>query len=85
MRTVWTAGLKGNELSEIKKDFAQSIYLRKRLTDILQGRIESTREKLVSSDTYMSPSWAHLQADGVGYERALREVINLLESESLKS
>lgn len=84
MRATWTTGLGKQEASEIKKDFLQSVHLRKRLTDILTSRIESSRVNSISPDKYDSPSWAYIQADNVGFERALREVINLLESSSLK-
>lgn len=84
MRTTWTAGLNKQQSEELKKDFGQSVFLRKRLTDMLESRIKSAREKSISPDMYSSPSWAHIQADNVGYERGLREIINLLDSESLK-
>lgn len=84
MRTTWFSGLSKDEKAEIKKDFLSSLQLRKRLVYIAKSRIESAREKTVSADMYNSPSWAYVQADNVGYERAMREIINLLESNGLK-
>lgn len=84
MKTIWTSGLSKDKASELKADFIHSVYLRQRLSEILQNRIESARDAVVSSSRYESPSWAYIQADNIGYERGLREIISLLDSNSLK-
>jgi hypothetical protein len=79
MKTVWTAGLTPEQTTEIKKDFVGSAILRKRLTAILEGKTSSSRDASMTKDGYANPNWAYLQADARGYERALSEVISLLE------
>lgn len=77
MKTSWTKG-KNPELSkEIRASFAGSVVMRKRLQEVVRGKIEeslSTKE-----DDYDNPSWAYKQADSVGYRRALKEINSLLE------
>lgn len=80
MKTTITAGLKGQQLDDVKQEFASSPHLRQRLNEVLEAKIESQRTFATSKERYDSPSWAMIQADSIGYERALREVISLLSS-----
>lgn len=79
MKTLWNKGLDAEKKAEVKKDFEAAALLRSRLKLLLDEKIESSRTKARSSNTYDSPSWALTQADSIGYERALFEVISLLE------
>lgn len=79
MKTAWTKGLNEKEATEISADFIAASHLRKRLISLLQEKERITREKLRSEALYEKPSWAYQQADGKGYERALNEIISLLE------
>lgn len=81
MKTVVTKGLNEQEQMEIRQEFIASAHLRKRLITLMNERIDSARTKCISSSSYENPSWAYLQADNVGYERALKEVISILESD----
>lgn len=81
MKTVVTKGLNEKETKEIRQEFVASAHLRKRFIQLFEERIVSSRSKTIASSTYDSPNWAYLQADNVGYERALKEVISILESE----
>lgn len=81
MKTNWTKGLTAEQAMELKKDFVSCPLLRKRLTELSREKIESHRKALVSKEGYANPSWAYQQADGIGYERALLEVISLLNDE----
>lgn len=78
MKTIWTTGLDPKTKKEIEDDFKSCPLLRERLSAILSKKIDSLRDSTVSKDAYASPSWAYLQADAVGYERAMKEVISLL-------
>jgi hypothetical protein len=78
MKTVWTAGMDADASQEITSDFKSANLLRKRLDAILCSKISSCREDALSKNKYDSPSWAYLQADAVGYERALKEVISII-------
>ena len=65
---------------EERKDFIdlfkRNTILRENLVKFLQ-----TRVKEVKSFDYNCPSWSHKQADINGYNRALKEIIKVLESE----
>ena len=78
MKTVWTAGMDVDASQEITSDFKGAKELRKRLDKLLCDKINSCREDVLSKIKYESPSWAYVQADAVGYERALKEVISLI-------
>jgi hypothetical protein len=80
MKSTLTAGLTGQQLDDLKQEYFSSPHLRQRLTEILNTKIETGRTFATSKDRYDSPSWAMIQADAIGYERALREVISLLSS-----
>lgn len=78
MKSTITKGLTEDERMEITQDFIRSHALRKRLSAIFNEKISSSRGKSISVDAYDSPNWALRQADEIGYERALNEVISLL-------
>lgn len=84
MKTAWTAGLKEQEKKEVVEDFKASPALRARLTQMLTKKIDSERTSSLSKISYDSPSWPYLQADTNGYERALREVISLIDEEKVE-
>ena len=78
MKTSITKGMTEEETKEISMEFISSVYLRKRLVEVLEDRIASSRASVIASSSYDSPAWPFVQADNNGYERALREVISLL-------
>lgn len=78
MKTSWIAGCTPEETQIIRSDFKGSIYIRKRLETLLQEKINSSMSSTRKKDCYASASWPYLQADAVGYERALTEVISLI-------
>lgn len=77
MKTTWIKGLEGREKEEMEASFSSSAGLRLRGIEICREKIEVCRKASISSDAYNSPNWAYKQADAVGYERALQEIINL--------
>ena len=79
MKTAITKGLVGEAKKEMEREFEASSLLRRRLTALLFEKTNTRRTKSISEDEYSSPNWAYKQADVVGYERALHEVISLLE------
>ena len=78
MKSNLIAGLEPQEKEEVVASFKASGLIRERLTAILEKKIQSSKTNKVSIDTYLNPSWAYLQADANGYERAIKEVISLL-------
>ena len=85
MKTVWTKGLTGQPREEIEREFKASAHIRGRLTKILQEKIDTKRTQKVSEEEYALPAWPYKQADSIGYERAMREIISLLSDNGLKN
>lgn len=79
MKTSWTKGLEKDAQQEMRQHFVASLQVRKRLTEILKEKMENTNNNQLLTDNYDSPNWAFKQADNVGYNRALKEILNLLE------
>lgn len=84
MKTTWTAGLKPETADEMRRDFGASALLRERLEEILTEKIESRRRITRGPDQYNNASWGYLQADAIGYERALVEIISLISSKPVE-
>jgi len=78
MKTTWTAGLEEQKKVDIKSAFKGSVVLRKRLIELCEAKTSSSFN--TSKDQYDTPNWTYLQADMVGYHRALKEICSLLDS-----
>lgn len=81
MKTAWTAGLEKDVAKEVRADFISAHLLRKRLTQLLNDKIETKRAAIRKDQSYDKANWHNYVADAIGYERALTEAISLLESE----
>lgn len=79
MKTSITAGLDDQQKEEVISSFLASATFRERLATILQKKIDANSKEVRSKDAYGIANWAYLQADAVGYERALEEVCSLLK------
>lgn len=77
MKTAWTVGLKAQDKADIKSAFESSGRMRERLKELIEKKIESKRTE-VRTNNYENPNWNLLQADSIGYERALYEIISLI-------
>lgn len=80
MKTVWTEGLEPDVVDEIRGDFISSHLTRKRLTKILNDKIASSHASLRQKGIYDKPNFGVIVADSIGYERAMTEIISLIES-----
>ncbi len=78
MKTSWTKGLTPQETIECKQEFVGAARLRERLSALLEAKADEKRKATRSGNAYDSPNWALVQADAIGYEKALYEVISLL-------
>ena len=83
MKTSLTKGLDEQKATEFTQEFIASAFFRSHFIKLLQDRTSSHRLKSISDDAYSNPNWALKQADLVGYERAINEVISLLSSEKV--
>ena len=79
MKTAIIKGLNEQESEEMRQSFVHAAHLRKRIQKLLEEKINASNRIVRSKDSYSIPNWAFLQADAVGYERALTEVISLLD------
>jgi len=79
MNKIWFKGVEPDYVKEIRGDYASSLVTRKRLTQILEEKKKVNATGALSKDNYASPNWSMLQADNIGYQRALEEIIKLLE------
>lgn len=77
MKTSWVKGLNEQEKGEIKTIFLSNARFRERAKFLLQEKIDTSRQKNTSEAAYDNPNWALKQADAVGYERAMQEIISL--------
>lgn len=67
------------DVDNLYQQYNQSREVLLKLRKILIGKIETNREKQLSAGSYELPAWSEMQADSIGYQRALNEVIkNLL-------
>ena len=82
LKTTWTAGLPKELADEVRRNFKESLVLRRRLSKILDDKADASIKNSRSKLLYDNPNWALLQADQRGYERAMAE-INELISEGL--
>lgn len=81
MKIAITKGLNEQESDEMRQAFAHAVYLRKRVIKLLNEKITVNNKATRTKDAYGIANWAFLQADAVGYERAMQEVIGLLTYE----
>jgi hypothetical protein len=79
MKTSIVSGVGAPRASELKSEWGSSQVLRKRLIELLEKKQETSLKKRRKEDIYDSPNFALLQADQIGYERAISEIIALLE------
>ena len=78
MKISWTKGLTKEKREEVEEAFSRGALLRSRLKELLEDKIEDERKKVRSEILYDNPNWAYRQADAVGYERALNDIISLI-------
>ena len=79
MKLNWTKGLSAQEKEEMKLLFSSNARLRARAVEILKEKQAAAHKGTTLKDAYDSPNWALKQADSVGYERAINEIISLFE------
>lgn len=78
MKSTWFLGSDKSYDEDVRKEYASSAIMRKRLVDMLEKKKGEAHAASLSKDAYSSPNWGFLQADAVGFQRALDEVIKLL-------
>lgn len=84
MKASWVANEDKKTAEEIRADFISSRLLREKLTSILESKIAASMTSTRSIEKYSLAGWAFMQADAVGYERAMKEVISLISDVSVE-
>ena len=77
MKVTLYKGLTKEETEELKKEYAKAVLLRGRFKDVLEDKLRVAREKLEAKAAYDSPNWSLTQADQIGYNRAINDLIKL--------
>lgn len=80
MKLTWIKGLNKQDKEEMKLLFQSNARFREIASAIMQEKIASARKANVVESAYDNPNWALKQADAIGYERAMQEIISLFES-----
>lgn len=79
MKTIITQGLEDDQVKDIRADFISAHLVRKRLREILHDKVETTRATARKEVNYENPAWPYQQAGYLEREKALLEIISLLE------
>jgi len=78
MKSKWFQHLQDpKERKNFKDGVANSKFVLDRLKEICYNSIEESGKS--SKNDYDKPSWAYYHADRLGYIRALKEIIELLQ------
>ncbi len=80
MKTSWTDGLDETRQKEVRQNFKEATVMRKRMTELVQSKIARNIVETRSKVNYQKPSWTYEQADAHGYQRALDEILSLIEN-----
>jgi len=78
VKQSWLKGLTPEKTKIVQADFVGSAGARIRLVEMLQDKIRVSDAVKRKKESYDSPNWAYLQADAIGYERAILEIISLI-------
>lgn len=79
MKKSWIQGLEPQAEEDLRGNYVASLVMRKRLKELVESKISSSLTSSRSESAYENPNWAYKQADSRGYERALHEIISLIE------
>lgn len=80
MKKTWLSGLDDDAKELMEGYYNGSPLLRERLKELVENKIDNRRKESESLKSYDSPSWVYLQADNNGYNRALKEIIELISN-----
>lgn len=82
MKTSLSKNLKTEaEKKEIKGLFIEAKRLRDQFKFVLEEKIRVAQTERLERVDYNNPSWPYKQAETNAYERAIREMISLLEDD----
>ncbi len=74
MQEIWFNGTRKEDREKVKQDIALAHNGFKRLSNILRSKLKDN-----SSQDYSKAAWPFYQADTLGYNRSLTEVLKLIK------
>lgn len=77
VKTIWFQDLPAGERDNFKQSVLGSQLVLDKLSKIVYNMVVNG-EKVKLTD-YDSPSWSHKQADQNGYNRALRDILEIIK------
>lgn len=78
---VLFVGLEEKDKVLFVQKYQSSKDIRDRIAEIIQYRLDAAIKSVEKEKLYEVPNWEYVQADNVGYRRALRECLTLLTFE----
>lgn len=79
MKVSWTEGLSKELKIDLTQNYKESLVMRRRMRELLKKKSESYAREARAKGSYDSPNWAYVQADRCGYERAIEDILSLIE------
>lgn len=67
-----------DQKAQVRASFLAAYEYRQAVINALQTKMEASRKASLSGDAYESNNWAYKQADNVGYQRAIEEILKFL-------
>ena len=74
-----TSGLEEQEKKDLEDSLRAATIAFRRLKVLLEKKRESNNTSRISKTAFELPAWDCYQADSNGYERAINEVLKLIE------
>lgn len=75
----WTKGMSDLEKQEFIQVLGKSVWLTRRIRELLQERLDFLERKENSDKVYETPSWPYLQADINGGKREVKYLLSLFD------
>ena len=66
------------EETELRQSYASAHLMREKLSQVLSDKAEEAQRASLAKEGYESAAWAYKQADNVGYQRAIQEILKYL-------
>tara|TARA_R110002012_G_scaffold12004_4_gene53614 strand:+ start:3459 stop:3698 length:240 start_codon:yes stop_codon:yes gene_type:complete len=79
VKTSLLKGLTKEEVSDVRGTFKSSVLLRKQLTLMLQGEIESLQDKMLLDEDFNTSEWKLKHVSMLAQIKANKKLISYLE------
>lgn len=80
MKAAWVSGIKDkDEKNRIKNEYESSRFLLDRFIKLLIRKEIASIKRMQDPKVYDKPNFNHYVADQLGFQRCLKEIINLIK------